>query len=80
MMDLDGWILEDTTNKAATLPVTREIFGDVLTRGCNMINIQQDSFTFMMPVGLRNHRKKPMTSDPFLDANTGHNSTLQCRG
>jgi hypothetical protein len=63
MMDLDGWILEDSSGSA--LPKTRKKFWDVVTRGCTRINLQQDSFTVMMPVGLRNHRKRPLTSDPF---------------
>jgi hypothetical protein len=65
MMDLDGWILESNSNNSGTLPKTRRVFWDVVTRGCHQINYQQDSFTMMMPIGLRNHRKRPMTSDPF---------------
>jgi len=65
LMDLDAWLLAVQGGGRTALPKSRETFWGVLTEGVGGTKVQTDSYTFMMPIGIRNHRKHPVVSDPY---------------
>ena len=65
MMDLDAWFLTVQGGGRTVLPKTRETFWVVSTGGVAETSRPTESQTLMMPVGLRNHRRHPVVSDPY---------------
>ena len=73
LMDLDSWFLSLHDGGSNVLPKTRTLFYEVVEEGMGDGKPATDSYTVMLPVGLKNHRKQPFTSDPFEKDPTGLN-------
>jgi hypothetical protein len=66
LLDFESWLGMVTSGSVHSLPQTRECFWFTLTQGKNLqAYTATESFVTMLPVGLKNVRKKPFTSDPF---------------
>jgi hypothetical protein len=65
LLDLDSWYLSCQEN-GTILQDSRNVFWGVITRDADLEPIvDTGTYTLMLPVSIRNHRTRPVVSDPF---------------
>jgi hypothetical protein len=67
LLDLDGWLINTQQGVGTVLPTTRNTFWSTLAgdETQELVHVTE-AITMVMPSSFRNHRRRPLTSDPFV--------------